>query len=360
MSGKLWQTKCQCCAFNTAVCAPASGQERLYRTKMTTLELLWDSDQVSLLLYSCVMLCCPVVSFNMSQSPIGVSSVMTGWNNWTKKLLRFVTLHQHALNLALKRELSDFPAEKLASSSKSCRRFQEMLESYWVCVAAAFIGIFWLYDNQWIKKKLRPSPCYRQWFEYLCVADSWLILHLKGRPGSSPSGFLPEMLAFGHLLLLTVALWPYGRAEPECDEPVSATSSALLQQGTQCFYFKQPGVQPWRNPLHPCTGGLLRNHNKMNHHKYQRACIHDSSLASTNQLDTAGESRAPAKSSPAGIEPWSMSSNCLKHSKVTAPRNPQPAKQQSTAQHNTAQHKQKAKKLYTIQCNIIHRNEKYQ
>eukprot|EP00434_Breviolum_minutum_P024441 symbB.v1.2.021585.t1/scaffold1832.1/size99513/1 len=41
------------------------------------------------------------------------------------------------------------------------------------------------------------------------------------------------MLAFGHLLLLTVALWPYGRAEPECDEPVSATSSALLQSKRQ-------------------------------------------------------------------------------------------------------------------------------
>ena len=95
------------------------------------------------------------------------------------------------------------------------------------------------------QKKLRPSPCYRQWFEYLCVADSWLILHLKGRPGSSPSGFLPEMLAFGHLLLLTVALWPYGRAEPECDEPVSATSSALLQQGTQRFYFKQLDSNAW-------------------------------------------------------------------------------------------------------------------
>lgn len=87
----------------------------------------------------------------------------------------------------------------------------------------------------------RVCACYRQWFEYRCAADSWLILYLKGRPGSSPSGFVPEMLAFGHLLLLTVALWPYGRAEPECDEPVSATSSALLQQGTQHFYFKQPG-----------------------------------------------------------------------------------------------------------------------
>ncbi len=40
------------------------------------------------------------------------------------------------------------------------------------------------------------------------------------------------MFAFGHLVILTAALWQCGRTEHDC-EPVQATSSALLQSAPE-------------------------------------------------------------------------------------------------------------------------------
>ena len=53
-------------------------------------------------------------------------------------------------------------------------------------------------------------------------------------PPSRSRAAAPEMFAFGRFLV-TAALWHGARSaphtEPDCDEPVSATSSALLQWG---------------------------------------------------------------------------------------------------------------------------------
>lgn len=53
------------------------------------------------------------------------------------------------------------------------------------------------------------------------------------------------MIAFGHLVFLTAALWQCVRTEHDC-EPVQATSSALLQSAPQflaCLRSQILGVQ---------------------------------------------------------------------------------------------------------------------
>ena len=98
---------------------------------MTTLEPLWDSGQVSLLLVVLSSCYIALICFNhRSESHKWWLDVTT-----EQKKMRFVTLRQHALNnLALKRELHTFRLKLLP-----------LLDSF------GFL-------NQWIKRNMRSSP----------------------------------------------------------------------------------------------------------------------------------------------------------------------------------------------------------
>ena len=96
-----------------------------------------------------------------------------------------------------------------------------------------------LASNSWLSDVQKSVPPESQesllppQFQVLGSSHLWI-----GLLSPSRSWAAPEMFAFGRFLV-TAALWHGARSaphtEPDCDEPVSATSSALLQRGNSDF-----------------------------------------------------------------------------------------------------------------------------
>ena len=99
-------------------------------------------------------------------------------------------------------------------------------------VSAAF-DIVWLlwFEGSAMFGTFPTVGSYRSYLQFQVLGSSHLWIGLLS---PSRSWAAPEMFAFGRFLV-TAALWHGARSaphtEPDCDEPVSATSSALLQRG---------------------------------------------------------------------------------------------------------------------------------